>query len=118
PDGAWCDKYHTSRLQTAQNLPTIEALMIISTLRVGPWGPLFLFWAVARASQTRETRALEDPDTVSGAADDARFIGETGLAARNAALPAPVLQGLGVRLGAGGPAGGHRLAGERQGQPP
>ena len=27
-------------------LPNICSLMIISTLRVGPWGPLFLFWAI------------------------------------------------------------------------
>ena len=43
---ASCDKPVISRLQFAQILPTICALMIISTLRVGPRGPLFLFWAI------------------------------------------------------------------------
>src|SRR5215467_3102673 len=97
-DRVRCDNFHTSRLQSAQNLPTIQALMIISTLRVGPWGPLFLFWAVAGASQTHPTRALEDPETVSGAANDARFIGETGVAAQIAAIAEPVLDDLGFRL--------------------
>jgi len=41
---------------------------------------------------------LEDPDTVSGAANDARFIGETGVAAQIAALAEPVLDELGFRL--------------------
>src|SRR5262249_37148010 len=40
----------------------------------------------------------EDPDTVSGAANDARFIGETGVAAQIAALAEPVLGELGFRL--------------------
>ena len=39
--------FFTSRLPNAQFLPSICSLMIISTLRVGPWGPLFLFWAIA-----------------------------------------------------------------------
>ena len=38
-----CDKNHTSRLQLGQFPLTILLLMIISTLRVGPPGPLFLF---------------------------------------------------------------------------
>ena len=46
-----CDNFFTSRLQCARFLPTICTLMIISTLRVGPRGPLFLFWAVVRASR-------------------------------------------------------------------
>jgi ribosome maturation factor RimP len=41
---------------------------------------------------------LEDPDTVSGAANDARFIGETGVAAQIAAIAEPVLDELGFRL--------------------
>ena len=41
-----CGNPCTSRLQAAQFLPNIASLMIISTLRVGPWGPLFLFWAI------------------------------------------------------------------------
>jgi ribosome maturation factor RimP len=41
---------------------------------------------------------LEDPDTVSGAANNARFIGETGVAAQIAALAEPVLAELGFRL--------------------
>jgi ribosome maturation factor RimP len=41
---------------------------------------------------------LEDPDTVSGAANDARFIGETGVAAQIAAMAEPVLDELGFRL--------------------
>jgi ribosome maturation factor RimP len=41
---------------------------------------------------------LEDPDTVSGAANDARFIGETGVAAQIAAMAEPVLEELGFRL--------------------
>ena len=36
----------TSRLQTAQFVPIIRSLMIISTLRASPVGPLFLFWAI------------------------------------------------------------------------
>ena len=39
-----CDNFYTSCLPNAQFPPSIRALMIISTLRVGPWGPLFLFW--------------------------------------------------------------------------
>ena len=38
-----CDKIHTSRLQVGQFPLTMMTLMIISTLRVGPPGPLFLF---------------------------------------------------------------------------
>jgi ribosome maturation factor RimP len=87
-----------SRLQTAQNLPTIQALMIISTLRVGPWGPLFLFWAMGWASHSTRFRALQDQETVSSGASDARFIGETGLAAQIAAITEPVLEDLGFRL--------------------
>jgi ribosome maturation factor RimP len=41
---------------------------------------------------------LEDPETVSGAANDARFIGETGVAAQIAAIAEPVLDDLGFRL--------------------
>ena len=41
---------------------------------------------------------MEDPETVSGAAHDARFIGETGLAAEIAAIAEPVLDDLGFRL--------------------
>ena len=41
---------------------------------------------------------MEDPDTVSGAANDARFIGETGVAAQIAAMAEPVLDELGFRL--------------------
>ena len=41
---------------------------------------------------------MEDPDTVSGAANDARFIGETGVAAQIAAIAEPVLDELGFRL--------------------
>jgi len=41
---------------------------------------------------------LEDPDTVSAAANDARFIGETGVAAQIAAIAEPVLDELGFRL--------------------
>ncbi len=38
--------FHTSCLQTAQAPPIIHLLMIISTLGVGPLGPLFLFWGI------------------------------------------------------------------------
>ena len=72
--------------------------MIISTLRVGPWGPLFLFWAVVLSISRRETLNLAGLRTVSGAASDARFVGETGLAAEIAALAEPVLDDLGFRL--------------------
>jgi ribosome maturation factor RimP len=41
---------------------------------------------------------LEDLETVSGAANDARFIGETGVAAQIAAIAEPVLDDLGFRL--------------------
>ena len=42
-----CDEpSHFPLANRAQFLPTISALMIISTLRVGPLGPLFLFWAI------------------------------------------------------------------------
>jgi ribosome maturation factor RimP len=41
---------------------------------------------------------LEDPGTVSGAGNDARFIGETGVAAEIAAMAEPVLEDLGFRL--------------------
>jgi len=41
---------------------------------------------------------LQDQETVSGAASDARFIGETGLAAQIAAIAEPVLTDLGFRL--------------------
>ena len=41
----------TSRLQTAQFVPIIRSLMIISTLRASPLGPLFLFWAIASISK-------------------------------------------------------------------
>jgi len=41
---------------------------------------------------------LEDPETVSGAGNDARFIGETGVAAEIAAMAEPVLEDLGFRL--------------------
>jgi ribosome maturation factor RimP len=41
---------------------------------------------------------LQDQETVSGAASDARFIGETGLAAQIAAIAEPVLMELGFRL--------------------
>ena len=41
---------------------------------------------------------MEDPDTVSAAANDARFIGETGVAAQIAAIAEPVLDELGFRL--------------------
>jgi len=43
-------------------------------------------------------RALQDHETVSSAASDARFIGETGLAAQIAAIAEPVLADLGFRL--------------------
>jgi hypothetical protein len=41
---AACDIFYSSCLQTVHGPPIIQALMIISTLRVGPLGPLFLFW--------------------------------------------------------------------------
>jgi ribosome maturation factor RimP len=41
---------------------------------------------------------LQDQKTVNGAASDARFIGETGLAAQIAAIAEPVLTDLGFRL--------------------
>jgi ribosome maturation factor RimP len=41
---------------------------------------------------------LDDPATLSSAAQSARFIGETGLAARIAAIAEPVLEDLGFRL--------------------
>jgi len=41
---------------------------------------------------------LQDQETVSGVASDARFIGETGLAAQIAAIAEPVLADLGFRL--------------------
>jgi ribosome maturation factor RimP len=50
------------------------------------------------SGQTHTTRALEDLATVSGAANDARFIGETGVAAQIAAIAEPVLDDLGFRL--------------------
>jgi hypothetical protein len=39
-----CDIIYTFCLPNAQYAPTVTTLMIISTLRVGPWGPLFFFW--------------------------------------------------------------------------
>ena len=41
---------------------------------------------------------MEDAETVSGATNDARFIGETGVAAQIAAIAEPVLDELGFRL--------------------
>jgi ribosome maturation factor RimP len=41
---------------------------------------------------------LQDQETVNSAASDARFIGETGLAAQIAAIAEPVLADLGFRL--------------------
>ena len=45
-----CDIFYTSCLPNVQTAPTIHSLMIISTLRVGPWGPLFLFCAISEQS--------------------------------------------------------------------
>ena len=73
--------------------------MIISTLESGPSGSA-LFVLGDRLS-------IFDPfryepggmtTTVSGAASDARFVGETGLAADVAALAEPVLIDMGFRL--------------------
>ena len=51
----------SSRLRpVAQFSPNICLLMIISTLRVGPWGPLFLFWRAIGSASRDCTRALQD----------------------------------------------------------
>ena len=71
--------------------------MIISTLRVGPSGPLFLFWAVVGAPRDANLN-LTGLRAVSGQVSDARFVGETGLAAEIASLAEPVLADLGFRL--------------------
>ena len=47
PAARTCDKICTSCLHVRQFPPSIRVLMIISTLRVGPSGPLFLFWPMA-----------------------------------------------------------------------
>src|SRR5690606_9198099 len=39
-----CDNFFTPCLPKRHFGPILQMLMIISTLRVGPWGPLFLFW--------------------------------------------------------------------------
>jgi len=70
--------------------------MIISTLRVGPSGPLFLFWPsephASGGGKRQDKRAVDSPTF------DARFVVETGLAAEIAGLAEPVLASLGFRL--------------------
>jgi hypothetical protein len=45
-----CDIFYTYCLQRLWGPLIIQVLMIISTLRVGPSGPLFLFWETLWAS--------------------------------------------------------------------
>ncbi len=71
--------------------------MIISTLRVDPRGPLFFFFG--RVVRTFHNGLIDEPMTTwSGQDIDVRFIRETGVAARIAALVEPVLIDLGYRL--------------------
>jgi ribosome maturation factor RimP len=73
--------------------------MIISTLRVDLTGPLFLFVRGRSSLSRRNTQLnLAGLRAVSGRASDARFVGETGLAAEIAGLAEPVLDELGFRL--------------------
>ena len=72
--------------------------MIISTLRVGPLGPLFLFWGHGLPGIPKVADLLTGLTTVGGAIAEARFIGETGVAAQVAALVEPTLNDLGFRL--------------------
>src|SRR5215831_13993863 len=86
-------------LPRARFRPIFSLLMIISTLRVGPSGPLFLFWAVARALRTCQNVTQDDRCMTPGdAASDARFTGESGVAGEVAQLVEPVLGALGYRL--------------------
>ncbi len=83
------------RLQLIVAFRSMLLLMIISTLRVGPQDPLFLFWDI----EELELMAFSDrTDIVSAPDTEARFIQETGAAAGIAALAEPVLVGMGYRL--------------------
>ena len=70
--------------------------MIISTLRVGPRGPLFLFWADPLSGQGPPY--TQKAKNVSGAVFETRFTSETGVAADIAALVEPALGDLGFRV--------------------
>ena len=70
--------------------------MIISTLRVDPLDPLFLFWDIDLGSHQQGFQGLMSRGA-SGSASD-RFFRETGLAAELAELVEPTLVGLGFRL--------------------
>jgi len=79
-------------------LPTIRALMIISTPRVGLRVRSFCFGRSFELLETQATLNFMGLMAVSAAASDARFVGETGLAAAIAGLAEPVLLDLGFRL--------------------
>ena len=75
--------------------------MIISTLRVGPSGPLFLFWTGRCGGSPSPERGrgwCREEEAVDSTAFEARFVAETGLAAQIANLAEPVLAELGFRL--------------------
>ena len=58
-------------------------------------GPLFLFW---QRVSVLGTILMDEQTTTAAGSAEARFIGETGLAAQVAALAEPVLADLGFRL--------------------
>ena len=73
--------------------------MIISTLRVGPSGPLFFFWVDLTSGRGHFQRCSEDERIkVSGAVSEARIFSETGVAGEIAALIEPTLNDLGFRI--------------------
>jgi ribosome maturation factor RimP len=77
--------------------------MIISTLRVGPLGPLFLFWVdliglTSWAGGAISSDARWVKENVSGAVSEARIFSETGVAGEIATLVEPTLNDLGFRV--------------------
>jgi len=77
--------------------------MIISTLRVGPSGPLFFFWVGLFGLTSWAVGAISSDarmvtENVSGAVSEARFFSETGVAGEIAALVEPTLNDLGYRV--------------------
>ena len=73
--------------------------MIISTLRVGPSGPLFFFWVDLMGGRGHFQRCSEgERIKVSGAVSEARIFSETGVAGEIAALIEPTLNDLGFRI--------------------
>ena len=93
-----CDKLlHfplANRANFAYHLPAHDHLNSGS----GPFGSALFVLGGRLSFSRREHRALQNQETVSGAASDVRFIGETGLAAQIAAIAEPVLTDLGFRL--------------------